>query len=79
MWRHRFNGLQPDLTCKIRPFLLPDQAFIADLCETIGCGADKLDFDVGEKDDRDYGKVDMLRKIMGVIQDSVRLPQPTPT
>jgi len=74
MWRHRFNALQPDLTCKIRPFLLKDRAFIADLCETIGCGSNKVDFDDGVPDEQDYRKVDMLRKIMGVVQDSVRLP-----
>jgi len=72
MWRHRFNALQPDLTCKIRPFLLKDQAFIADLCETLGCGSQSLDFDDSAPDQQDYRKVDMLRKIMGVVQDSAR-------
>jgi len=70
MWRHRFNAIQPDLTCKIRPFQLKDRAFIADLCETIGCGANELDFDNSVSDVLDCEKVDMLRKIMGVIQDS---------
>merc|ERR1719410_934512 len=69
MWRHRFNALQPDLMCRIRPFQLKDRAFVEDLWDAFNCGARQLE-DETKGGDTDYKRVDMLRKIMGVVQDT---------
>jgi len=72
MWRHRFNALQPDLMCKIRPFQLKDRAFVEDIWDSLGCGPQQLEDD-SQGENTDYKRVDMLRKIMGVVQDTESL------
>jgi len=71
-WRHRFNGIQRDLMSSVRPYVLPDVTFDMDLWEFLGCGAPQLQDDGGEDRYENYNMVEMLRKIMGVIQDASR-------
>jgi len=55
----------------IRPFFLPETTFDADLWEKCGCIRKQEDPDE-EGRQQNYHMIDMLRKIMGVIQDAAR-------
>lgn len=75
MWRHRYNSSQPDLACALRPFEMKDKTVVNDCMSKLPCcgkteivRADTQDMD-DDPDARDYAKIEMLRKIMGVIQD----------
>jgi hypothetical protein len=71
MWRHRFNATQADLTCTIRPYNLRDPTLVSDVLSHCGCGRETVDLQDTTLDGGvpDYQKIEMLRKIMGVVQD----------
>jgi hypothetical protein len=76
LWRHRFNGIQPDLMAVVRPLNQPEIAFIEDCYSTLGFGTGANKKGKYAEDDMlpkstkfDVDKSEMLQKIMGVIQD----------
>lgn len=73
MWRHRYNPAQRDLQLIIRPYNMKEGTLVAD---ALSCCYNTKRFveevvlqEEGQDSAPNYEKVEMLRKIMGVVQD----------
>merc|ERR1712079_894341 len=75
LWRHRYNGIQPDLMAVVRPLNQPEIAFIEDCYSALGMKVhEKSKYEdelLNKNTKQDVDKSEMLQKLMGVVQDKI--------